>query len=698
MSILYLLYVVSGGEILRIANNLAALNATNIKSKNTNAISKSIEKLSSGLRINKAADDAAGLSISQKMRAQIRGLSQASRNAQDGISLIQTAEGALGEMVDITQRMRELCVQAANGTLTDDDREKIQSELDSLKQELGAIANNTEFNTKKLLNSNMEDKPKGIVVTTFYNGEPNIVWDKSYGGSSVDNGHDLKPTRDGGFVVGGTTLSNDGDVTGKKGSFDMWLVKLNSSMSIEWQKAYGGNNIDIIGSVQQTEDGGFIAIGQISAGGGDIITHKGSRDIWVIKVSSSGALEWQKTLGGTQDDSGYSIEQTSDGGYILVGETLSIDGDVTAPLGMSDIWVVKLASDGNIEWDRSLGSISADQGRDIKQTLDGGFIVTGSRNSGIYAVKLANDGSVEWERTYTGSSSMGNRVFPTDDGGYALVGYEYAGFNPHLKIIKINSVGTVEWFKNLGGSGDDFGYDIKQTNDGGFVIVGDTTSSNGDVATNKGMSDVWVIKLDRGGTVEWEKTLGGSSNDYGRSVTQLADGSYIITGYSSSSNGDVSSPKGSQDIWIVKLEGNIQENIQFVDVGGSYIQVGANAGNAFRIVIDDMRIDALGFTNGEPKVLTSQMANMSIALIDSAIGKISSQRSKLGAYQNALEYAKKNLENSAENLQAAESRIADLDMAKGIAEMTRYNILSQAADAMIAQANQQPQGILQLLK
>ncbi len=184
----------------------------------------------------------------------------------------------------------------------------------------------------------------------------------------------------------GGTFSNDGDVSGNHGIVDSWIVKLNSSGDIIWQKCFGGTDDDVAFSIQQTSDGGFIVAGYTSSNDGDVSGNHGGGDYWVVKLDSSGTIQWQKCLGGTDNDEAKSIQQTSDGGYIVAGETWSNDGDVSGNHGNSDYWVVKLNSSGDIEWQKCLGGTVKDIAKTIQQTSDGGFIVAGYTNS--------NDGDV----------------------------------------------------------------------------------------------------------------------------------------------------------------------------------------------------------------------------------------------------------------------------------------------------------------
>ena len=310
--------------------------------------------------------------------------------------------------------------------------------------------------------------------------------------------------------------------TDNQNGFDYWIVKLSNTGNIEWQKSFGGSGIDNANSIQQTTDGGYIIAGYSNSTDGDITGNIGSTDYWIVKISSTGNIEWQKSLGGSWGDQAYSIQQTSDGGYIIAGYSDSNDGDVTVNNGLSDYWVVKLSNTGIIVWQKSFGGSGNEYCHSIKQTTDGGYIIVGYSNS--------NDGDV--------SGNYGDNDF---------------------WVVKTNNIGSIEWQKSFGGSGSDEAHSVQQTLDGGFIVAGRTNSNDGDVTVNNGLNDCWVVKLSNTGTIVWQKSFGGSLNDDVRSIEQTTDGGYIIAGYSNSNDGDVTVNIGMTDYWVVKLSntGNI---------------------------------------------------------------------------------------------------------------------------------------------
>ncbi len=405
--------------------------------------------------------------------------------------------------------------------------------------------------------------------------QPTIQWQKSLGGSGNDVPSFIQQTNDGGFIVAGQSNSNDGDVSGNHGSDDFWVVKLNNTGTIEWQKSLGGTIDEIIFSAQQTNDGGYIVAGVSRSNDGDVSGNHASADYWVVKLSSIGAIEWQKSLGGSGFEGANSIQQTDDGGYIVAGGSLSNDGDVSSNYGESDFWLVKLSEVGTIEWQKSLGGSAVDGANSIQQTNDGGYIVAGSSNSNdldvsgnhglddFWVVKLNNTGIIEWQKSFGGSATdIPLRIVQTNDGGYIVTGWtssndgDVSGFHGGLNdcwVVKLNNLGTTEWQKSLGGSGADYASDIQQTNDGGYIVAGRSSSIDGDVTGNHGTNDYWIVKLTSEGTIEWQKSMGGSMNDLTSAIDQTNDGGYIVAGQSISNDGDVSGNHGSYDFWVVKL-------------------------------------------------------------------------------------------------------------------------------------------------
>lgn len=358
---------------------------------------------------------------------------------------------------------------------------------------------------------------------TFVWGQvPSIQWQKSFGGSNNETAKSIVQTPDGGYITAGFSKSSDGDATMNQGDNDFWVVKMDALGTFQWQKSLGGSGDDQANSICTTSDGGYVVAGFTNSSNGDITLNKGSSDYWIVKLNALGNIVWQKTYGGQAPDIATSVKQTTDGGYIVTGYSSSSNGDITGNHGQNttDYWVVKLDSSGNLQWQKALGGTSNERAFEIQQTSDGGYIVSGDTYS-------SNSGDVS-------STAFGSRDF---------------------WIVKLGSTGNITWEKRFGGSGEDNAYSINQTSDSGYIVSGTTTSINGNITFNNGQGDFWIIKLDALGNLQWEKALGSVTYDQAYSVKQTPDGNYIATGYLSSNTGIAESePLASTQYWVVKLD------------------------------------------------------------------------------------------------------------------------------------------------
>lgn len=505
-----------------INTNVMALNTNRQLGINETNTAKSLEKLSSGYRINRAGDDAAGLAISEKMRGQIRGLQQASRNAQDGISLIQTAEGALQETEDILQRMRELAVQAANGTLADGDRQAIQDEVDQLVAEIDRIAETTEFNTKSLLD--------GTFTTSFQigaNAAQNV--EVSIGKMDAKTlGVTDQSTSEAAKVVNPTNLlgvrSVDLEAGVEVGNYTLSIVSdgaTNATVSLYLKDAEG----NVVAENEGFDPTGFSATNFEVVTLGKVGTF--ASDVHLVVDVVTATAEWTAL-------SGMAAYQTVTTAIEVSGQGI----DLTAP---------------------SSGEIDA---------ID---LIAGKLDEGSYRISITEDGT--------------------------------------------NTVGKIQ-------------VDV----DGTYVDL-----------------------VDSSGLVYTTGPIDGTNG-----------GNYTITFK------DLSGNQATLSFQVEAIAGN-------VDIDFDYV-IGSGAGDS---------IDVSSSTSA---------AELAITAVNNAIEQVSTQRASMGAYQNRLEHTIKNLDTSAENLQASESRIRDVDMATQMVEFTKQNILQQAATAMLAQANQAPQNVLQLLR
>jgi len=380
------------------------------------------------------------------------------------------------------------------------------------------------------------------------NSSGDIQWAKTFGGTSDDYAHSICQTSDGGYIVAGGTFS-----FGAGGS-DFLVIKLNSSGDIQWAKTFGGPSHDYAAySIYQTSDGGYIVAGYTYSFGA------GQRDFLVIKLNSSDSIQWAKTFGGTSDDWVYSICQTSDSGYIVAGATSSFGA------GDYDFLVIKLNSSGNIEWAKTFGRTDSDWAYSICQISDSGYIVAGytylfgAGERDFLVIKLNLSGDIQWAKTFGGTQyEYAYSICETSDGGYIVAGYTYlfgAGERDFL-VIKLNLSGDIQWAKTFGGTQYEDAYSICQTSDGGYIVAGETTSFGA------GNYDLLVIKLNLSGDIQWAKTFGGTQYEYAYSICQTSDGGYIVAGYT------YSSEAGDYDFLILKIEpdGSMAQNCPWYSV------------------------------------------------------------------------------------------------------------------------------------
>lgn len=416
-----------------------------------------------------------------------------------------------------------------------------------------------------------------------------LQWQKSYGGTAFDHLQSAAKTIDGGYILAGYSASIDGDITSNNGERDFWIVKIDSTGNMQWQKCYGGSARDEANSVKQTSDGGYIVAGFSYSTDGDLTGNYGGSDYWVIKLNSSGNLEWQNNFGGNSYDNATDIIQTFDGGYLSIGNSNSNNGMVTGNHGSSDVWVIKLTPSGSLQWQKSFGGSFGENAYAVEQTATGDFIIAASASSldgdvsinhggvDFWLLKLTSNGVLIWEKSYGGSNSESPaNLAITSDGGYILAGstnsnngdISNAFGNYDYWIVKTDSAGNLLWEKSLGGTYMERARSIKQTMDDGYIVCGFTHSMDGHITGNHGVSDIWLTKLDDLGNLQWQKCLGGSLIDIGSGIFELSNSEYLVTGSSESIDEDITNNIGYYDFWIAKLSvitnihyNNTEENI-----------------------------------------------------------------------------------------------------------------------------------------
>ena len=353
-------------------------------------------------------------------------------------------------------------------------------------------------------------------------------WNKTYGGTGDDYGYSVVQTGDGGFAIAGSTNSSGA------GGTDVLLVKMDASGNQLWNKTYGGTGDDFGRSLVQTSDGGFAIAGSTwTIDGFD-------GGIFLVKTDASGNQLWNKTYGGSNPDEGFSVVQTSDGGFAMAGYTGSFGA-----YGI-DVFFVKTDANGNQIWLKSYRDISLEYGYSVIQTSDGGYAITGYASGDILLVKWDASGNQLWNKTYAGIyNDCGYSLVQTIDGGFAIAGYTYSSGagGSDVFLVKTDASGNQLWNKTYGGTNDDFGRSLFQTGDGGFAIAGYTASFGFGVGY-----DAYLVKTDAMGNQLWQETYGGANSDEGYSLVQTSDGGFAIAGSTNSSGA------GGTDVYLVKTD------------------------------------------------------------------------------------------------------------------------------------------------
>ncbi len=362
------------------------------------------------------------------------------------------------------------------------------------------------------------------------NGPAALTWAKSYGGLDTDIVSDVKQTTDRGYIVSGSTSSF------VAGTWDAWILKLTENGSVAWEKTYGNSDFECFESVQQTSDGGYIVAGSTDSYGGG----GGADDFWLLKLNSAGGVVWQKTYRGTGYDYVNSVQQTSEGGYIVVGGTNSYGA------GSTDVWVLKIYNDGAVDWQKTYGGTGNDSANSVQQTSDRRYIIAGVTNSfgagdnDFWLLRLNENGVLIWQKTYGGTGEdEAFSVHQTSDGGYIVSGC-FDGLVEHAWLLRLNGDGTIVWQKMYDSAGFDSCRVAKQLPDGGYICAGFTDSESA------GSIDTWLMKLNSDGNVVWQKIYGGAGDDGAISMDQAIDGGYIIAAITASYGA------GSYDYWLVK--------------------------------------------------------------------------------------------------------------------------------------------------
>ena len=360
---------------------------------------------------------------------------------------------------------------------------------------------------------------------------PGTLWTRTYGGISSDRGFSVQQTADGGFVLAGYTSSFG------VGGDDVWLIHTDAKGDTLWTRTFGGSNTDVGRSVQQAADGDFVLAGHTNSFGA------GSRTVYLIHTDATGETLWTRTYSGINYSEGGTVRQTADGGFVVGGYTGSFTG-------YSDAYLIRIDANGDSLWTRTFGGSGTDRGNSVQQTSDGGFVLAGwtisfgAGASDVWLIRTDPQGNILWTRTFGGwNTDVGRSVQQTTDGGFVLAGYtfSYGAGAADVWLIRTDAQGDTLWTRTYGGSSYDWGNSVQQTADGGFMVAGYTSSFGA------GGDDVWLIKTDAQGNTLWTRTYGGPMDDASYSVQQTGDGGFVVAGYTSSFGA------GGEDVWLIRV-------------------------------------------------------------------------------------------------------------------------------------------------
>ena len=455
-----------------------------------------------------------------------------------------------------------------------------------------------------------------ILIPAGSGEQGDIEWDVTFGGTEEDRGRYVTETSDGGFIITGETKSYG------SGNRDLWLLKTDENGTEEWNETFGDTGEDLGFVVQETSDGGFVVCGFTNTG-----TNRMNRDLWIVKTDANGTEDWSRTYGGSGQDEGRFVIETDDGGLIFTGSTGSYGS------GSLDVWVIKTYSNGTEEWNETYGWGNRDEGRSIRETSDGGYII-GARGTppggggglDLLLIKIDDDGTLDWDESWGGSSmDEGWDAHEMDDGDYIVTGrtYTYGEGDSDLWLIRTDDSGSEEWERTYGGSEEDLGKLMTPTTDGNYAIAGRTRSY---VSGGSNDIDVWFLVVDGNGTEIVNETHAGNGWDEARSVVMTSDGKYIMAG----SYGDTD--RDETQMWLLKLEGP-PPNVAPVLVNGDHDPKNGNTYTWYNFTVTymDANNDTPAFVYVNIDGTNHSMNKVDGSDVDYIVGVEYHYRTRLGA-------------------------------------------------------------------
>ncbi len=418
-----------------------------------------------------------------------------------------------------------------------------------------------------------------------------FIWSANYGGEEDDYPSKVLPLADNGYLIVGYSESTSGDKQDSKGKSDIWVIKTTASGAIEWEESYGSTGNDYTYAALENSAGNFVIAGYTWGDDGDVDMNKGLADVWVIQLDPSGEIMWQKTYGGSSSEIMNTIIETSDGGYALVGSTNSDNGDISMSFDSRDVWLLKLDNQGDMIWEQTYGGNKWDEAYSILEDEEGNFVIAAESGSSdedvstpnkglldIWLFKTDATGTLLWEKSYGSTDNEGEPyLLAGDDGGYFIfartfgedmdVSLNYGRWD--MWLIKTNAEGELMWQRSYGGSHHDYPLAVAKGPYGSLVVGAYSESENGHVSGNHGKVDVWLLGLSQDGVILWEEHFGGTESEWPLAITITDQQTALVASFSKSDDQDVSTNEGKGDIWLFEkslvatgLEDQLAETIQ----------------------------------------------------------------------------------------------------------------------------------------
>lgn len=460
-------------------------------------------------------------------------------------------------------------------------------------------------------------------LTALSHAQPGIQWQRTYGGSGNEQAFHIVNAEAGGYFIVGQTTSSDGDVSTLGGGTDIWVLRLNDGGDLLWEQCLGGSDNDRGRELISTVDGGCVVLGYTSSMDGDVGQSLGGDDIWAIKLNEVGEVEWEQSYGGSEGDVGLSIQPAADDGYFLFGFSQSpeIPG-WHAPAG--DYYLAHIAATGELIEQRCYGGSGTEAGYGMRVSPAGEVImsgassstdgdVIGNSSSNVWVVSVDQDMNIVWQRILSDNGAPGNSIVGVHEQEIYIGGSTIATEGETIQVwggrdifvAKLDGSGPLSGSSSFGGSDDEAAWSLVSNGSSGLYSIGSTRSTDGHITDPRGGQDAWVLSLNDGLDLNWQKTFGGSADESFFSGCIAPDGGLVLVGYSNSIDGDLTNNQGGRDLWVVKLD---PEGVSVPEQPGSFtLTIAPNPANVLlRITWSSATVASLTVHDALGQIVHSQ--------------------------------------------------------------------------------------------